>query len=76
MFRNYLSRSRKEPTDIDYELGADARLDVLVLKNLSVAPFIQYYTAQARSFGKRGQNLQMGVSFSFAHTFIKAKEVK
>ena len=76
MFRNYLSRSRKEPTDIDYELAADARLDVLVLKNLSVAPFIQYYTAQARAFGQRGQNLQIGVSFSFAHTFLKAQEVK
>lgn len=76
MFRNYLHITRKEATDIDYEAALDARLDVAVLKELSVAPFIQYYTAQARAFGKRGQNLYIGVSFSFAHTFIKAREVK
>lgn len=76
MFRNYLYRSREEPTDIDYEASVDARLDVAVMKEISIAPFIQYYTAQARAFGKRGQNLQIGISFGFSHTFIKAKEVK
>lgn len=76
MFRNYLSISRKESTDIDYEAELDARLDVAVMKELSIAPFIQFYTAQARAFGKRGQNLYIGVSFSFSHTFIKADEVK
>ncbi|WP_458402480.1 hypothetical protein [Candidatus Avelusimicrobium sp.] len=75
MFRNYLYRSREEETDIDYEASLDARLDVAVMKEISIAPFIQYYTAQARAFGKRGQNLQIGISFGFSHTFIKAKEV-
>ncbi len=76
MFRNYLHITRKEATDIDYEAALNARLDVAVLKELSVAPFVQYYTAQARAFGKRGQNFFVGVSFSFAHTFIKAKELE
>lgn len=76
MFRNYLYRSHKEQTDIDYEASVDARLDVAVMKEISIAPFIQYYTAQARAFGKRGQNLQIGISFGFSHTFIKAEEVK
>ena len=76
MFRNYLYRSREEATDIDYEASVDARLDVAVMKEISIAQFIQYYTAQARAFGKRGQNLQIGISFGFSHTFIKAKEVK
>ena len=75
MFRNYLYRSREEMTDIDYEASLDARLDVAVMKEISIAPFIQYYTAQARAFGKRGQNLQIGISFGFSHTFINAKEV-
>ena len=75
MFRNYLYRSHEEDTDIDYEASLDARLDVAVMKEISIAPFIQYYTAQARAFGKRGQNLQIGISFGFSHTFIKAKEV-
>lgn len=76
MFRNYLYRSREEITDIDYEAGVDARLDVAVMNEISISPFIQYYTAQARAFGKRGQNVQIGISFGFSHTFIKAKEVK
>ena len=75
MFRNYLHSTRKEATDIDYEAGLDARLDVAVLKELSVAPFMQYYTAQASAFGKRGQNFYVGVSFSFSHTFIRAHDV-
>ena len=75
MFRDYLHISHKEATDIDYEAGVDARLDVAVLKELSVAPFIQYYTAQARQFGKRGQNFYVGISFSFSHTFIRAHDV-
>lgn len=75
MFRDYLHSSRKEATDIDYEAGLDARLDVAVLKELSVAPFMQYYTAQASAFGKRGQNFYVGVSFSFSHTFIRARDI-
>lgn len=75
-FRNYLHESRKEDTDIDYEAELDARLDVAVMKELSVSPFIQFYTAQARAFGKRGQNLYVGVSFSFSHTFIKADKAE
>ncbi len=76
MFRNYLHRTRKEPTDIDYEASVAARMDVAVMKEISIAPFVQYYTAQARAFGQRGQNFMIGISFSFAHTFIKAEEVK
>ncbi len=76
MFRDYLHETHPETTDIDYEAGLDARLDVAVLKELSVAPFISFYTAQARAFGKRGQNLYVGVSLGFSHTFIRAKKVE
>lgn len=72
MFRDYLSESKEYATDIDYEMSADARLDVLVLKNLSVAPFISYYAAQAKHFSGLGQNIYIGVSFSFSRTFISA----
>ena len=76
MFRNYLHETHPEATDIDYEAGLDARLDVAVFKELSVAPFISFYTAQARAFGKRGQNLYVGVSLSFSHSFIEARPVE
>lgn len=73
MFRNYLNESPKQSTDLDYEAEANARLDVAVYKNLMVSPFIKFYTAQARAFGTRGQNLYVGVSLSFSHLFIAAK---
>lgn len=72
-FRDYCHESEKQTTDLDYSLELDARLDVLVLKNLSVAPFINYYTAQGKYVGPRGENLYVGVSFSFRHMFLAAK---
>ncbi|WP_428898315.1 hypothetical protein Dip518_000507 [Parelusimicrobium proximum] len=73
LFRDYFYESEDHATDIDYEFELDARMDVLVLKNLSVAPFINYYAAQAKHFGGLGQNIFVGVSFSFSHVFLAAK---
>ena len=75
LFRDYLHITEKRPIDLDYELSLGARLDVLVYKNLAIAPFVEYYTAQGRTVAKRGQNLFIGVTFSFSHTFIKAREI-
>ncbi len=75
MFRDYLYETRKEPTDLDYIFSAQARLDVNVWGELAVSPFIEYYTAQARAFGKRGQNFYIGVSLSFSHTFMEAQKI-
>lgn len=74
LFRDYLHITNKEPIDLDYELSLGARLDVAVWKELTIAPFIQYYTAQGRAVAKRGENLFVGVTFSFSHLFVKAKE--
>ena len=74
LFRDYLSESERVQTDLDYEFSADARLEVQLYKNLYLAPFVSYYTAQAKYFGKRGENVYVGVSLSFSHLF-KAAEV-
>ncbi len=76
MFRDYLTESRKEPTDLDYVFSAQARLDVNVLGELALSPFVEYYTGQARAFGPRGQNFYIGVSLNFSHTFLEAKTVE
>ena len=73
LFRDYLSSSEKRDTDLDYEFSADARLEVSLYKNLYLAPFVSYYTAQAKYFGPRGENVYIGVSLSFSHLFSKAK---
>ena len=73
LFRDYLSSSEKRNTDLDYEFSADARLEVQLYKNLYLAPFVSYYTAQAKYFGPRGENVYIGVSLSFSHLFSEAK---
>ncbi len=73
MFRDYLTTSQKHPTDLDWEFETNARLDVEVYKNLFVAPFISYYTAQGKYIGPRGENVYVGVSFSFSRIFCEAK---
>jgi hypothetical protein len=72
LFRNYLSNGKALASDIDYELELDARLDVLVYGNLSIAPFINYYIAQGKYVSELGQNLYVGVSFSFSRLFKDA----
>ena len=73
MFRDYLDSTHKHPTDLDWEFETNARLDVQVYKNLYVAPFISYYTAQGKYIGPRGENVYIGVSFSFNHVLHEAK---
>lgn len=73
MFRDYLDSSEKHPTDLDWEFEANARLDVQLYKNLYVAPFVSYYTAQGKYIAPRGENVYVGVSFSFSHIFSEAK---
>ena len=76
VWRDYLHESVKQATDLDYSLELDARMEVLVWNNFSVAPFINYFTAQAKYGGKpRGQNLYVGVAFSFSKLFKEAKKV-
>ena len=73
LFRDYLHTTQKHPTDLDWEAGADARLEVEVYKNLFVAPFVRYYTAKGQYIKERGENLYIGVSLSFSHVFSAAK---
>jgi len=64
-FMDYLSHSQDLLTNLDYTFEAGARMDVLVYKNLAIAPFINYYLAQGTHTESLGQNLYVGVSFSF-----------
>ncbi|MBP5616959.1 MAG: hypothetical protein J6X06_04130 [Elusimicrobiaceae bacterium] len=73
MYRDYVDASKHHPTDLDWELEANARLDVQLYKDLYAAPFISYYTAQGKYIGPRGENVYVGVSFSFSRVFHAAK---
>jgi hypothetical protein len=71
-FRDYLSHSEDLPANLDYTFEANARMDVLVYKNLTIAPFVNYYMAQGKYTESLGQNLYAGVSFSFSR-ILKAR---
>jgi len=71
-FMDYLSHSEDMPINLDYTFEANARMDVLVYKNLSIAPFINYYMAQGKYTESLGQNVYVGVSFSF-NKILKAR---
>jgi hypothetical protein len=66
LFRDYIDNNEELPTNLDYEFEASARMDVLVYKNMAIAPFINYYIAQGKYTAGLGQNLYVGVSFSFS----------
>jgi len=72
LFRDYLSHSETLLTNLDYTFEANARMDVLVYKNLSIAPFINYYAAQGKFTENLGQNVYLGVSFSLSK-ILKAR---
>lgn len=71
LFRDYVSHSEDLFTNLDYTFEANARMDVLVYKNLSIAPFINYYMAQGQYTESLGQNVFVGVSFSFGKILRK-----
>lgn len=73
LYRDYLSTSENQETDLDYEFEADVRLDVQLYKNLYVAPFVSYYTAKGKYISRRGQNIYIGVALSFSQVFHAAK---
>ena len=71
-YLDYLSHGEDLLTNMDYTFEANARMDVLVYKNLAIAPFINYYLAQGKYTESLGQNLYVGVSFSF-NKILKAR---
>lgn len=75
-YRNYISESKERISDLKYEMEIDIRLDVMLYKNLSFAPFINYYAAEAKHFSAKGENLYTGISLSYSTFFKKAKDVE
>ena len=73
LFRDYLHESRRQATDLDYEFELDARVEVQMFKEVYIAPFVNYYTAQGKYMGPRGENVYVGVALSFSHIFKQAK---
>ena len=74
-YRDYLTQSEEKSSDLDYEIEAEARLDIRLWNNLSVAPFINYYCASAQHFNCVADNWYTGISLSYSTFFKKANEI-
>jgi len=75
-YRNYLGESVEKITDLQYEMEFDVRLDVMLYKNLSLAPFVNYYCAEAKHFSGIGENFYTGISLTYSTFFKKADETE
>lgn len=68
-FRDYVYFSRYEGTDFNYEYNVTARMDVAMVHNVSLAPYITYFEAKARNADKKGSNFLVGISLAYANLF-------
>ena len=68
-FRDYVYFSRYEGTDFDYEYNITGRMDVAMVHNVSLAPYITYFEAKARNADKKGSNFLVGISLAYANLF-------
>ena len=68
-YREYLSYSVYEPTDLERDLSAVLRLDTNLWGDLTMGPYVQYRRARARGVDVYGSNFIMGISFNYITSF-------
>jgi len=64
-YREYLTYSSYEPTDLKRDFNAVARMDTNLWGNFTLGPYVQYRRAKARGADVYGSNFQIGLSFSY-----------
>ena len=74
-YRDYMTYSEERISDLDYEVEAEARLDIKLWNNLAVGPFVNYYCAAAQRYNRVADNWYTGISLSYSTFFKKAKEL-
>lgn len=68
-YREYLSYSLYEETDLERDLSAVARLDTNLWGDLTMGPYVQYRRARARGVDVYGSNFIIGISFNYITKF-------
>lgn len=68
-YREYLSYSVYEATDLERDLSAVVRMDTNLWGDLTMGPYVQYRRARARGVDVYGSNLIMGISFNYITSF-------
>lgn len=68
-YREYLSYSVYESTDLERDFSAVVRMDTNLWGDLTMGPYVQYRRARARGADVYGSNFIMGVSFNYITSF-------
>ena len=64
-YREYLTYSAYEDTDLKRDFSADVRMDTNLWGGFTMGPYVQYRRAKSREADVYGSNLQIGVSFNY-----------
>lgn len=67
--RNYVSYSRYNPNDLEYDLNFTLRMDVNIVKKLNISPFISFRQAKSRAARHYARNNMIGISFLYTDLF-------
>ena len=64
-YREYLTYSAYEDTDLKRDFNAVARMDTNLWGNFTMGPYVQYRRAKSRQADVYGSNLMIGISFNY-----------
>ena len=68
-YRDYFSYSRYVAEDLEYDLKATARMDVILMNNLTFGPYVSYRQGKSRVADKKASNTQIGVSLTYKNLY-------
>ena len=68
-YRDYFSYSHYIAEDLKYDLKATARMDVMLMNNLTFGPYISYRQGQSRAADRKASNTQVGVSLTYKNLY-------
>lgn len=64
-YREYLTYSAYENTDLKRDLSAELRMDTNLWSSFTMGPYVQYRRAKSRQAEVYGSNLMIGISFNY-----------
>lgn len=68
-YRHFFAYSQKEPTDFEYKLALNNRIETKLVGNLYLAPFYNYELAETRGASRSRAQSTMGLSLTYNNSF-------
>ncbi|MDD4556304.1 MAG: DUF3078 domain-containing protein [Alphaproteobacteria bacterium] len=68
-YRDYMHFSKYIAEDLKYDLNVTGRMNVTIVNNYKLAPFVSYRYAESRGATKAGSNFTIGLSFNYGNIF-------